>query len=264
MKKIKIGILSFALIACLIFSACGSSAQKTLKVAATSTPHAEILEFIKEDLQKQGIYLSIVTMDDFNLPNRALSDQEVDANFFQHLPFLQAQIKDFDYLLEPFIPVHLEPMGFYSKKMEKLTDLKPYAKIALPNDPSNQARALFLLEQAQWIQLKHHHQNVSFLDILSNPYHIQWIEVDSALLTRTLEDVEGAVISTNFALQGGLSPVKQALILENKQSDFANYVVIRQGESYRKDLQTLKQLLTTEKVREWMSVHYPEAVIPAF
>jgi D-methionine transport system substrate-binding protein len=257
-------ILFTGIVFALSLVGCHSSDQATLKIAATSTPHAEILEFVKPDLEAQGVNLTIIVMDDFNIPNRALADHEVDANFFQHLPFLEAQMKDFNYHLEPLVSVHLEPMGFYSKKIKQLADLKPHAKIALPSDPSNQARALLLLEQAHLIQLKHQRIDVSVLDILANPKQIEWVEVDSPLLTRTLDDVDGALISTNFALQGGLSPTQDALIIENQQSRFANFVVIRQGEAERSDLQALKQVLTTNKVSQWMLSHYPDAVIPAF
>jgi len=253
------------LILCIGFclSGCQSPPSNTLQVAATSSPHAEILEFVKPDLKAKGIDLTIVVMDDFNMQNRALADGEVDANFFQHLPFLEAQKKDFHYRLEPLVSVHIEPMGLYSKKIKSLDQLKERATIAIPSDPSNQTRALLLLEQKGVIQLRQQ-INPSLLDVTANPKHLEFVEIDSPLLTRTLEDVDAAAISTNFALQGGLSPTKEAIAMEDTHSQFANLIVIREGESQRPDLQALKQSLTTEKVHQWIEIHYPNAVIPAF
>lgn len=248
----------------LILTSCGSSSKPTLKVAATSVPHAEILEFVQPQLRAQNIELEILTIDDFNMPNRALADREVDANFFQHLSFLEIQQADFGYTLEGLVAVHLEPMALYSKKYRALEELKEGATIALPSDASNQARALALFEQVGLITLKSQGSKISLLDIASNPHHLRFIEMDSPLLSRTLDDVDAAAISTNFALLAGLSPKADALAIENGQSRFANFVVIRAGESQRADLQALKAILTTEQVRQFIDTRYQGAVIPVF
>ena len=248
----------------LILSSCGRSSHSTLKVAATSVPHAEILEQVQSHLEAQGIALEILTIDDFNTPNRALAEGEVDANFFQHLPFLEAQQADFGYQLENLVAVHLEPMALYSKKYHALEEIKEGMVIALPIDPSNQARALALLEQAGLLTLTSQGTKGCLLDIASNPYKLELIEMDSPLLSRALDDVDAAAISTNFALLAGLSPKADALIIENGQSSFANCVVVRTGESQRPELQLLKAALTTEQISQWMKEHYQGAVIPAF
>jgi len=258
--------LTFAVIAGLsIFLAgCGSTSKPTLMVAATSVPHAEILELIQPDLRAQKIDLEIFIIDDFNTPNRALADGEVDANYFQHLPFLEAQKADFGYALEPLAAVHLEPMALYSKKTASIKGIKERGTIALPSDPSNQARALALCEQAGLITLKPNGTKTTPLDILDNPLHLAFVEMDSPLLARSLDDVDAAAISTNFALLGGLAPQKDALAVEKGQSRYANILVIREGEKDNAALQALKAALTSEKVRQYMDHHYQGAVIPSF
>lgn len=247
-----------------LFTACNRSSNKTLKIAATSVPHAEILEFIKPDLQKLSIHLEILVIDDFNILNRSLADGEIDANFFQHLPFLESQKSDFGYQLEPLVFVHIEPMALYSKKIHSLKDLKNQATIAIPSDPSNQARALILCEQAGLLSLKSHHATTSIQDINHNPKQLKFIEMDSALLSRALDDVDLAAITTNFALLADLSPQKENLAIEDTQSRFVNVVVIRQGEDHKKELQALKSALTSSKVHEWIQQNYEGAVIPVF
>lgn len=248
----------------LILSGCGKSSNPTLKVAATSIPHAEILEFIQPHLKKKNIALEILIIDDFNTPNRALADSEVDANFFQHLPFLEAQKADFSYQLEPLVAVHVEPMALYSKKHHSLLELQEEAIIAVPSDASNQARALALFEQVGLIELHSKGAKTSLLDIASNPHRLKFIEMDSPLLSRALDDVDAAAISTNFALLAGLSPKKDALAIENGQSRFANLVVIREGESQCPELQALKAALTNEQVRHFIEERYQGAIIPSF
>lgn len=242
---------------------CSRSSSPSLKVAAPSIPHAEILESIEPELRREGIELKILIIDDFNTPNRALADGEVDANFFQHLPFLEAQQKDFGYDFETLVAVHVEPMGVYSKKIRSLEELKDGATIAVPGDPSNQARALALFEKSGWIKLRSNDAKTSVLDILSNPHHLKFIELDSPLLSRSLDDVDAAAISTNFALLAGLSPKTDALVIEDGHSPFANLVVIRKGEAQRPELQALKAALTTDRTTQFIQERYQGAIIPA-
>lgn len=261
-----LSILACCLFTGLLFvlTSCAGSSKPTLKVAATSVPHAELLELIQPDLQSENIHLEIIVVDDFNTPNRALADGEVDANFFQHLPFLESQQADFGYRLEALAGIHLEPMGIYSKKISSLKELKKGASIALPSDPSNQARALALLQQNGLIEVKREGAKASVLDIKTNQLQLHFIEMDSPLLTRSLDDVDGAIIPTNFALLGGLLPKKDALAIEDGQSSYVNYVVVREEEGGRTDLQLLKRALTSEKVRDYIQEHYKGAVEPAF
>jgi D-methionine transport system substrate-binding protein len=235
-----------------------------LRVAATSIPHAEILEFVKSDLEAQNIQLDVMIVEDYNTPNRALTDKEVDANFFQHLPFLEMQMADFGYLLEPLMSVHIEPMALYSKRVKRSQDLKLGALIAIPSDPSNQARALCLLESQGLIGLRRADGKTTLFDVVENPLQLRWIEIDSPLLARTLDDVEAAAITTNFALQADLDPLNDALLMEDQQSPFKNIVVIRKGDADRKEIQALKHALGSEKVKLFLENRYKGAVVPAF
>lgn len=260
-------LLSFTILAaCLliVLSSCSTAESPKLKVAATSLPHAEILEMVKSDLAEQQILLEIVVVEDYNTPNRALHDGEVDANFFQHAPFLDAQKADFGYRLESLAAVHLEPMALYSQHLKSLQDLKQGSTVAIPSDPSNQARALTLLSEQGLIQLKRSDAKTSLLDIKENPRHLQFVEIDSPLLARSLDDVSVAAITTNFALQAGLSPKRDALAMEGANSLFINIVAVREGESQRDDLQALRSALTSDKVKAFIEERYQGAVLPAF
>lgn len=247
----------------LLFISC-TTEERGLRVAATPVPHAEILEFIKPDLKAQGIELRVIVMDDYNIPNRALADGEVDANFFQHRPFLEMQIEAFDYPIEPLAAIEIEPMGLYSEKIKSLSDLKEKSTVAIPNDPSNEARALLLLQTAGLIKLDPQNMHSTLMNIKDNPKKLSFIEVDAATIPRTLQDVDLAAINTNFALQAGFIPVKDALVLEPKDSPYANLLVIRKGDSERADIQALKKALTSEKMREFLKEHYKQSVIPTW
>lgn len=245
-------------------SSC-SSPKNGFKVAATPVPHAQLLEFVKPDLKAQGIDLIIVVTDDYNMPNRALANHEIEANFFQHLPFMEEQIKQFNYPIESIAKIELEPMGIYSKKIHSLSELKDNATIAVPNDPTNEARALILLQQQGIIQLDNpNNLQATVLNITYNPKHIRFIEADAAMLPRTLTDVDAAAINTNYALEAKLSPLKDALVLESKDSPYANVLVIRIGDENRPEIEALKAAMTSEKMKEFILNKYKGSVIPAF
>jgi D-methionine transport system substrate-binding protein len=248
----------------LLLAGC-SKPSNGLKVAATAVPHAQMLEFVKPDLKAQGINLVIIVTDDYNMPNRALAQKEVDANFFQHVPFLDEQIRQFHYRIENFGAIEIEPMGIYSKKISSLSDLKNKAVIAVPNDPSNEARALLLLQAQGLITLDHpKNLNATVASIKSNPKQLKFIEVDAAMLPRSLPDVDAAVINTNYALEAKLDPLTDALVLEGKDSPYANILAIRTGDENRPDLIALKTAMTSDKMRDFIEKTYKGAVIPAF
>lgn len=248
----------------LILSGC-SSKKNILRVAATPVPHTEMLEFIKPDLKAQGIDLVIITTNDYNMPNRALAEKEIDANFFQHLPFLELQINEFNFPIQSIGKIEIEPMGVYSKKIKSISDLKDLAVIAIPNDPSNEGRALLLLQAHGIIQLKDPNNFcATVLDISHNPKHLQFMEVDAALLSRSLQDVDAAAINTNYALSINLNPLRDALILENPNSPYVNIIAVRIGEENHPNIQALKIAMTSAKMREFILQKYQGAVIPAF
>ncbi|HEY4831394.1 MAG TPA: MetQ/NlpA family ABC transporter substrate-binding protein [Waddliaceae bacterium] len=241
------------------------SKEKTLKVAATPVPHAELLEMIKSDLNSQGIHLKIVEVDDYNLPNRLLFEKQVDANFFQHKPFLDEQNKRFGYNIKPLVAVHLEPLGIYSKKITSLDELREGAIVAVPSDPTNEARALALLSDVGLIELK---SNISSLptiyDIAENPKHLKIEEVDAAFLPRALPDVDLALIPTNFALQVFPDPIKDALALESVDSPYANIIAVRKEDLDKEEIQKLKRAITSDKIRHFIQEKYKSSIIPAF
>jgi D-methionine transport system substrate-binding protein len=258
-------ILTLVSTALLFLSGCASHPKNGLKVAATPVPHAQMLEFIKPDLKEKGIDLIIITTDDYNMPNRALAEKEVDANFFQHIPFMQLQIKEFHYPIQSDGNIEIEPMGIYSKKIKSLSELNDHAVIAVPNDPSNEGRALLLLQSQGIIQLDDpNNLKATILNIKKNPKQLKFIEVDAAMLPRSLQDVDAAVINTNYALEANLNPLKDALVLESKDSPYANILAIRIGDENRPDIQALKAAMTSEKMRQFILNTYKGAVLPAF
>ena len=252
-------IVAFFLLSC---SYSCSSPKNGLRVAASAVPHAQMLEHVKPLLAEQGINLVIMITDDYNLPNRALQEKEIAANFFQHQPFLDEQIKEFGYLIESIAAIEIEPMGIYSQKITSLADLKDQATLVIPNDPTNAARALRLLETQGLIQINQ--LNPTVLNIAANPKHLQFFEVDAAMTARALPDVDAALINTNYALEAGLIPTKDALALESKDSPYANLLVVRVGEETRPEIQALKNALTSASMRDFLQTTYQGEVLPAF
>ena len=277
MKKV------FALIAALAFSAlalagCGSqqsassgassaaSGAKTLKVGATAVPHAEILEAAKPLLEKEGITLEIVEFNDYVQPNLALNDKELDANFFQHEPYLKNFMDEHkEVKLKNAAGIHIEPMGVYSRKIKKLDELKDGATIAIPNDPTNGGRSLLLLEKAGIIKLKDGvGEKATVNDIAENAKHIKFQEVEAAQVPRTLDDVDAAVINSNFAMQVNLDPTKDAMFIEDSTSPYVNIIAVREGDENRPEIQALIKVLHSDEIKQFITEKYKGAVVPAF
>jgi D-methionine transport system substrate-binding protein len=258
-------LIFFSLLFALAITSCNKH-EHVLKIAATPVPHAELLTFIKPELEKEGIHLKIVEVDDYNLANRLLAEKQVDANFFQHLPFLEEQNHRFGYHLVPLVAVHIEPLGIYSEKVTSIQDVRERGIIAIPNDPTNEARALTLLQEVGLIKLKTQAPGhlTTIYDIEENPKQLKFQEVDAAFLPRSLADVDLAVIPANYALQAHLNPEKDALALEPSDSPYANIVAVREGDEHKEDLQKLKEALTSEKMRTHILEKYKGAIIPAF
>lgn len=267
----KLGILLLTILA---FIGCGddkadshieSNTQKiTLKVGATPVPHAEILEFIKPDLAEEGIDLQIVAFTDYVTPNASLDDGSLDANFHQHKPFLDSLKSDRGYTLEPIANIHIEPIGLYASKFKNIDELPNGAVIAIPNDPSNGGRALLLLEVENLIKLADSaNLQATELDIVENPKELKIKPVEAALLPRTLDDVDAAVINGNYALQAGLSSAN-ALILEGAQSPYANILVVQSTRVNDENLQKLKKALQSQKVKDFIQQHYQGEIVPVF
>lgn len=239
----------------------GCHNKEKLRVAATSVPHAEMLEAIKPDLKEKGIDLEIVEVDDYQLPNRLLAEKQVDANFFQHTPFLNASKKHYGNMLVVLKEIHYEPLGLYSKKITSVDQLKSGSVIAIPCDPANETRALHMLASLNLIEIKQDSPFLTVQDINSKSLNIK--EIDSPLLPRLLPDVDAAIIPANFALQAHLAPNQDALALE-KESGYPNVLVIRAGDEGREDLQELARALTSEKMKTFLCEKYKGAIQPLF
>lgn len=236
-----------------------------LKVGATPEPHAKFLELIKGDLKKEGIDLKIVEFTDYVQPNMALSDGDIDANFFQHEPYLENFVKERKLDLVSIGKIHLEPMGIYSDKIKSLDELKNGDSISIPDDPTNGARALLLLEKNKLITLKKDAGfNATVRDIEKNPKKLKIETLDAAQLPRTLNDFTASVINGNFALQADLNPTKDAIAIEPKDSPYSNIVAVRKEDKDNKDLKKLVKALQSEKIKDYIEKNFKGGVIPSF
>jgi D-methionine transport system substrate-binding protein len=236
-----------------------------IKVGATPIPHAELLNFVKPLLEKENIKLEIIEFQDYVQPNTALVDNELDANFFQHQPYLDSFNKEKNQNLVSAGSVHVEPLGLYSKSIKNISELKDGAEIAIPNDPSNASRALLLLQSNGILKLKDGGSITSTeKDIVENLKNLKIILAEAAQLPRVLEDVDAAIINTNYALPANLNPVKDALIIEGKDSPYANNVVVRSGDQERAEIKKLVEVLNSPEVKKFIEEKYQGAVVPAF
>lgn len=249
-----------------LLTACSDKAVENgvLKIGASPVPHADILKAAQPMLAKEGVKLEIIEFTDYVQPNMALADKELDANFFQHKPYLDNFAKERKLQLESLVAVHIEPMGVYSKKVKDIKEVADAAKVAIPNDPTNGGRALKILADAGFFTLKEGvGVNGTPADIVDNPKKIQIVEMEAAVLPRALDDVDFAVINSNYALGVNLNPMKDALFMESKDSPYANIVAIRSGDK-REDLQKLAKALTSPEMRKFIEEKYQGAVVPAF
>lgn len=239
-----------------------------LKVGAVPTPHAEILNFIKPVLAKEGIDLQVVIFNDYIQPNRALSSGELDANYFQHVPYLNDYNKQNGTHLVPTVAVHFEPLGLYPGKSKSLTNIPDGATIAVPNDTTNEGRALLLLQSAGLIKLKDPTGLTETKhDITWNPHHIRIEELDAAAIPRTVHDVNYAVINGNYAIQAGFT-ISDALISEKADSlaakTYANVIVVRNGDQNKPAIIALDKAITSPAVKKFIEQKYKGSVVPVF
>ncbi len=273
--KVKKGLIAaFGLAASIMLTACGggqqgdnnTNAAVTLKIGASPVPHSEMLEQIKPDLKEKNITLEIVEFNDYVQPNIALNDKELDANFFQHEPYLIDFINEHkDVKLTNAAGVHIEPMGAYSKKVKNVEELADGAQISIPNDPTNGGRALLLLDKAGLIKLNEGVGAAATVqDISENPKHFVIQEVEAAQLPRTLDDVDLSIINTNFAMNADLNPVKDALFMEDKTSPYVNIVAVREGDENRAEIKELINALHSDKMKKFINEKYNGAIVPAF
>lgn len=242
-----------------------AAANEKLSIAATPVPHAEILEHIKPALAKEGIDLEIKVFTDYVQPNQQVADKQLDANFFQHKPYLDTFNKEKGTNLVSVGSVHVEPFGAYSKKIKATSDLKDGALVAIPNDPSNGARALLLLQQQDLIKLKDPGNLLATSrDIVENPKNLKFKELEAATLPRVLDDVDIALINTNYALEAGLNPTADALFIENAESPYANLVATIPEKEKSDEIGKLMKALQSEDVKAFIAEKYKGSIVPAF
>lgn len=245
-------------------AAAASGSPVTLKVGATPVPHGDLLKVAAKNLEKEGIKLQIVEFNDYVQPNVALESKDLDANFFQHKPYLDDFQKSHGTHLEAIAPVHIEPMGLYPGKSKDLKSIKKGARIAIPNDPTNGGRALLVLQAAGLIKLKDGGSIASTkADVVENPHKIKLVEIEGAAIPRSLSDVDYAVINSNYAMTVNLNPVKDSLFIEPSDSPYANFLVIRQGDD-RPELKKLADALRSPEVKQYIEEHFKGSVVPAF
>lgn len=258
MKKI------IAIAAALALTA-GAFAQK-IKVGATPEPHADLLNLVKAELKAEGVDLQVVEFTDYVTPNDALETGDLDANFFQHLPYLNSFNKERNYHLVSAGGIHVEPIALYSKKIKKLGDLQKKAVIAIPNDPTNEGRALLLLQSAGLIKLDPKAGiTATPVDIKENKLKLKFKEIEAASLPRVLGDVDAAIINGNYAIPAGLVATRDGLFIEGKDSPYVNIIAVKKGHENDKAIKALVKALQSDKVKKYIASKYKNGeVVPAF
>ncbi|WP_324653420.1 MetQ/NlpA family ABC transporter substrate-binding protein [Georgenia sp. H159] len=239
---------------------------QTIVVGASPTPHAEILEFVQENLAEDaGFTLEIVEYTDYVQPNVQLAEGELDANFFQHLPYYEAEVAEKGYDFAHFEGVHIEPYGVYSDSVESLDELPDGAQVGVPNDPSNQARALELLADEGLFTLADVADPTIF-DVADNPKDVELVELEAAQLVRSLQDFDAAVINGNYALEADLNPAEDAIVTESGEGNpYANLLAVRAEDVEDPAILALDEALHSEDVRSFVEERWPDAeIIPAF
>lgn len=238
---------------------------QSLSMGATAVPHAELLELVRPQLAEQGIDLQVRVFTDYVQPNIQVQEGRLDANFFQHLPYLENFNQNRGTNLVSLFGVHVEPFGIYSSSHTELSQLNNRATVAIPNDATNGGRALLLLQKAGLISLKSEAGiTATPRDIIDNPLNLRIREIEAATLPRILGQVDLALINTNYALEAGLNPMQDALLLEGADSPYVNIVVSRAGYEQDERLLALQEALMSDQVKEFINQRYQGAVVPAF
>lgn len=269
MKLLKSLIIGLGLVTTIAF------ADETITIAASPVPHAEILRFVTPILKKQGINLQVTEFTDYIQPNLLVSQKQIDANYFQHIPYLTEFNKERGTNLVPLVSVHIEPMGVYAAQEDSLTafvmskNLNKLPKgltIGVPSDTTNEGRALLLLQKNGVIKIKAGVAYPTKGDIVANPYNIQIKELDPALLPRVIKSkqVDLAVINSNYALQANLNPLKDAVFIEDKNSPYVNVIAVRPDELNMPKMKALAKVMNSKQVKQYILQTYKGAIVPAF
>jgi D-methionine transport system substrate-binding protein len=244
----------------------GASAQdKPLKIGVTAGPHAQVFEQVKKLLDKEGLKIQIIEFSDYIQPNAALAAGDLDANSYQHKPFLDQQIIDRGYKLVSVGYTVNFPIGVYSRKVKHLSELKEGAKFGIPNDPTNGGRALLLLQDKGLIKLRPEAGlKATPLDVIDNPKKLKFVELEAAQLPRSLDDLDAAAINTNFALPAGLKPGRDAITLENPKSPYVNVIAVREQDKDKPWVGKIVKAYQSEEIRKFIQTEFKGDVLTGF
>ena len=244
---------------------CAGKDENVLTVGATPEPHAEMLKLVVDDLAEQGITLKIMEFTDYVTPNEALESGQIDANFFQHLPYMDSFNKERNYNLVSAGGIHIEPMALYSKKVDSLDQLQG-GKVAIPNDPTNEGRALLLLQSAGLIELNPAAGiEATPLNITANPRKFEFTELEAATMPRILSDVDAAVINGNYAIPAGLIASVDGLYVEGADSPYVNIIAVKDGNQNNPAIVALVKALQSQEIKDFIAQRYPNGeVVPVF
>lgn len=270
MKKVSL-VLSGVLLTGLL-AACGDEStgdkaldENKLVIGVTAGPHEQIAEVAAEVAAKDGLEIEIKAFSDYILPNTALSEGNLDANSYQHEPFLNAFNEDHGTELVPVGKTILNPMGIYSEKFKSFEDLPEGATFGLPNDPTNGSRALYILEENGFIKIKEDKkENASIYDIEENPKNIEFIELEAAQIPKQLSEVDAAAINTNFALAAGINPKEDSILLESSNSPYVNYIVVRAENEDDPTVQKFVKAYQSEEVRTFIEEEFQGSVLASW
>ena len=243
-----------------------AAAAETLKVGVTAGPHAEIMEVVKKVAAAQdGLDLRIVEFSDYIQPNAALAIGDLDANSYQHQPFLDRQVKDRGYKIVSVAKTVVFPMGIYSKKVKTLAELPNGARVGIPNDPTNGARALLLLQTGGLLKLDSKAgTSVSVPDVTENPKKLRIVELDAAQLPRSLDDFDASAVNTNYAMTAGLQPTKDAILIEDPESPYTNVLAVQEKDKDAPWVAKLVKAYHSPEVKQFVLEHFKNAVVASW
>ncbi|MBB1633256.1 MetQ/NlpA family ABC transporter substrate-binding protein [Cupriavidus sp. UME77] len=252
----------------IVASGAAMAQEQTLRVGTVSGPDAQVWQVVQKVAKREGLNIKVVEFNDYVQPNAALDAGDLDANSFQHQPYLDSQVKQRGYKMVSVGYTYISPLGIYSQKLKSPKDLPQGAKVAVPNDPSNENRALLLLAAQGVIKLKSgvgtNGVNATPLDVSDNPKKLKLVELDAAQLARSLPDVAAAVINTNYALAAGLQPTRNAIALEDIHSPYANIIAVRTQDKDKPWVKKLVAAYQSEEVRQFMKNEFKGAMVPSF
>lgn len=268
LKKFGVLLKKFGVVLAALFvlSLGGGSAEAAkIKLGVDGGPHEEIGELVQKLAAEKGLEVELVRFADFILPNAALADGDIDVNSFQHLPYLEAMMKDRGYKLVSIGSTVLMPMGAYSKTLKSVDELKDGMTVAIPNDPSNGGRALLLLQDRGLLKVNPDAKLLpTVLDVTENPHGLKFVELEASQMVRAIQDSDLSVITTNYAVESGLIPAKDALFIESSKSPYVNVIVVREGEEGRPEFKTLVECYNSDAVKAFVDEKYKGAIVCAW